>query len=184
MSDVLTAKRCTKCGGAGPFYRDRAATDGLQSRCKACRNAIVREWKERHPEETKAITQRERDKNREGYKARKRTWSKKSRAKARAAARKWAYGVTAEQVRMMLEAQHHACAICGLHIRDSAEGDGRRGARSDSVHLDHDHQSGRVRGLLCHGCNTGLGMLRDNPEVLRKAIRYLETHLALDEALR
>lgn len=56
------------------------------------------------------------------------------------------------------------CAICGTLEEDVP---GKR------LHLDHDHQSGRVRGLLCTNCNTGLGQFKDDPERLLAAIRYL-----------
>lgn len=42
--------------------------------------------------------------------------------------------------------------------------------------MDHCHDSSRIRGLLCHTCNSGIGKLRDNPELLRKAADYLERH--------
>lgn len=63
----------------------------------------------------------------------------------------------------LLAAQGGACAICG----GPPLGKG-------VYHLDHDHETGNVRGLLCHACNTSLGGFRDDPELLRKAIAYLE----------
>lgn len=54
------------------------------------------------------------------------------------------------------------CAICG------------RRAHGKSLHLDHNHQSHKTRGYLCAQCNTGLGMFKDSPQLLRLAIKYLE----------
>ena len=54
------------------------------------------------------------------------------------------------------------CAICGA----------ARGKRNHA--LDHDHATGRLRGILCGPCNAGIGMFRDNIDLLRKAIEYLE----------
>jgi predicted nucleic acid-binding Zn ribbon protein len=65
----------------------------------------------------------------------------------------------------LLVAQEGRCAICG------ATEPGGRGGR---FHVDHDHATGRVRGLLCHGCNVGIGMLHDDPAVMRAAISYVE----------
>lgn len=61
----------------------------------------------------------------------------------------------------MLEEQGGVCAICGT-------GNGQK-----MLHVDHDHGTGRVRGLLCHQCNRVLGLAHDNPELMRKAIEYL-----------
>jgi hypothetical protein len=67
---------------------------------------------------------------------------------------------------VLLEAQGGRCAIC------NTPGDPHGGR---PLIPDHDHLSGRARGLLCHQCNTGLGMLADDPERLRTAIVYLTT---------
>lgn len=75
------------------------------------------------------------------------------------------YGLTKQSYHAMMDAQHQRCAICG---------DGATPARNFSV--DHDHESGKVRALLCNRCNTGLGQFRDSPDLLRKAIVYLDAH--------
>jgi hypothetical protein len=74
------------------------------------------------------------------------------------------YGITPEQYDDMLQAQGHRCAIC------RTDAPGGRGF----WHVDHCHGTGRVRGILCHGCNTGLGNFRDNPVSLAYAIEYLK----------
>lgn len=71
------------------------------------------------------------------------------------------YGITSAQLAAMLNAQSNKCLIC--------QGD------LDRPHIDHNHQTGQIRGILCHWCNTGLGMFKDNPEFLESAIRYLQT---------
>jgi recombination endonuclease VII len=70
-------------------------------------------------------------------------------------------GITPEQYRKLVEIQVERCAIC-------AAPPGKR-----DLHLDHDHSSGVVRGLLCHSCNVGLGFFKDNQVLLEKAIAYL-----------
>jgi hypothetical protein len=77
------------------------------------------------------------------------------------------YGITPEQYSAMLESQGGVCAICvGAHV----------GGRSDALRftVDHCHSTGAVRGLLCMKCNTGIGMLGDDPARLRAALAYLE----------
>lgn len=73
------------------------------------------------------------------------------------------YGITLEQYNEMYEAQNGLCAICGK----SDEIEGRRLA------VDHDHNTGNVRALLCGICNRGLGSFQDNADLLVKATRYL-----------
>ncbi len=73
------------------------------------------------------------------------------------------YGITAEEADAMSEAQGGLCAVC---------------RRAPAVHVDHDHRTGRVRQLLCFGCNGGLGQFRDDPAVLRAAAGYVERHQA------
>jgi hypothetical protein len=79
--------------------------------------------------------------------------------------RQYMYGVTEAQYVEMLEQQGHACAIC-----ESTDWAGRHG----SPHVDHDHVTGVVRGLLCGNCNNGLGHFKDDPARLLAAIAYLE----------
>lgn len=74
------------------------------------------------------------------------------------------YGLTADDWFALLEVQENRCGICRA---DSAGGKGL-------WHIDHCHETGRVRGLLCHQCNVGLGNFKDDPGLLRTAIAYLE----------
>lgn len=69
------------------------------------------------------------------------------------------YGLTVEDYDRLYEEQKGLCAICG--------------DAHDTLSVDHCHESLRVRGLLCTPCNVGLGMFKDNPESLQKAISYL-----------
>lgn len=75
------------------------------------------------------------------------------------------YGMTLEEYDRLLEEQGGACAICGT--TDAAP--------HDYLSVDHCHDSGIVRGLLCSACNKGIGHLRDDPSILREAANYLES---------
>jgi predicted nucleic acid-binding Zn ribbon protein len=77
------------------------------------------------------------------------------------------YGITEDQYQAMLEDQGNACAICGSPEWPA-------GLHPGSPHVDHDHATGAVRGLLCGHCNQGLGMFRDDPVRLRAAAAYLD----------
>lgn len=84
--------------------------------------------------------------------------------------RKYLYGVTMEEVAEYLAAQGGKCKICETALCLSTLGS--RG-RAGKPHVDHCHATGAYRGILCHGCNVGIGMFRDNPLALSNAINYL-----------
>lgn len=82
---------------------------------------------------------------------------------------KSAYRLTKEAFLALLGKQRGLCAICG----QPASGSGQANSR---LHIDHDHRTGKVRGLLCTHCNHGLGKFMDSPILLRAAAEYLEWH--------
>lgn len=75
------------------------------------------------------------------------------------------FGITVAEAESMLVAQGGVCAICREPIQD---------IRGYSPHVDHDHSTGKIRGILCHQCNNGLGLFKDDPKCLRAAAEYLE----------
>jgi hypothetical protein len=76
------------------------------------------------------------------------------------------YGITAEVADALLEQQGGVCAICKA---------------APAVHVDHDHETGAVRALLCFNCNGGLGQFKDNPHLLHAAAYYVAFHTAGQE---
>lgn len=78
------------------------------------------------------------------------------------------YGLTLDQYHALEESQDFKCAMCG------ADDSGRQDCPG-SFYIDHDHQTGHVRGLLCHGCNVAVG--DGNLERLRASVRYIEKHI-------
>lgn len=83
------------------------------------------------------------------------------------------YGITVEEYWELAAKQNHQCAICGC-TKETAKR-GRVSAHSDEywLHVDHDHATGKVRGLLCLSCNVALGYARDDVSILEAALRYL-----------
>jgi hypothetical protein len=135
------------------FYKDKRC-DGLKSQCKKCHAGYgIRRAQTHEPTRQKKI---------------KRTaeWRAKRDPKLvieyrRRYMLKKNYGITPEQFDTMLLQQGGACAICRETIA--------------KPHVDHDHKTGRVRGILCANCNVGLGMFGDDVKSLRSAIAYLST---------
>jgi len=80
------------------------------------------------------------------------------------------YGWTVADFQTQLEIQGGACAVC----RVPTPGEGHY------WHVDHDHQTGKVRGILCQHCNLGVGNAGDDPERLRAMASYLREHSSTD----
>lgn len=74
------------------------------------------------------------------------------------------FGITLDDYNKMLEEQNGGCAICGAKENIDSK---------FSLHVDHSHKTGVVRGILCSSCNLGLGKFKDDPDLLIKASEYL-----------
>ena len=100
-------------------------------------------------------------KNIERERARDRARYAANPAARKAKDRKWRYGLSEHRFDQLMVAQSGVCALC---------------AARPAVAVDHDHTTGKVRGLLCHQCNIGLGHFADDHDRLQKAIDYLRKH--------
>ena len=78
------------------------------------------------------------------------------------------YGITVADFESILSSQNFTCAICEVEISHALDYKGGK-----SVAVDHNHETGEVRGILCSGCNLVLGHARESTEVLYRAIVYL-----------
>lgn len=147
-TDTKHCRRCDTVKLVSEFHKDARGRDGLYSYCKECAKAKTRAWVQANPEKAKA-------------QAKKRQALGLNRAQIRF--RK--YGIGAMEYAALLASQNGACAIC----KRTASG------RKDSTELcvDHCHTSNEIRGLLCHSCNRGLGLLQESEDVLEQAVAYL-----------
>ena len=155
----VESKVCSKCKrrlALDAFYKRATTLDGLMYRCKdCCRDAYNKRYAE---DENFRAYRRDRD---DGYYTR----SEERRRAQRIQATLKKYGITEEQYNKLAAKQGGVCALCGKP--PTGNGPNKRLA------VDHHHDSGQVRGLLCGPCNTGLGLFRDDPDVLAAAARYL-----------
>lgn len=85
------------------------------------------------------------------------------------------YGITEAWYRLLLQYQGHGCAICSKKIAKT---------RSGRLHIDHDHETFNVRGLLCGPCNLGLGCFQDSPFLLQMAWAYLTISKEVKDGIR
>lgn len=104
---------------------------------------------------------------RETSAARSRAWYSLNREKARDTKLRKNYGITLAQYNCLVEEQRGLCAIC---LKPESN-------PGIPLSVDHCHTTGAVRGLLCKKCNVGLGALSDNPALLRRAAKYLESQI-------
>ncbi len=77
------------------------------------------------------------------------------------------YGITLSQYDSLLKEQSGVCAIC----KSPPSNNGKRA--TGRLHVDHNHLTGKIRGLLCSNCNTAMGLLKDNVLILRASIDYI-----------
>ena len=94
-----------------------------------------------------------------------------SKSKARDSKLRWKYGITLDHYLWMAERQNGECAICGYR---SINPKAVSSLKTDLV-VDHCHLTSRIRGLLCSNCNSGIGFLKENKNILLRAIEYLES---------
>jgi hypothetical protein len=108
-----------------------------------------------------------RQQDREGANAKRRAWAKSNPKRRAAHYRRSVHGLSPADFDAMMQRQQGGCAICHLPFGK---------AHRDQSCIDHDHATGRVRGLLCHACNKGIGLLGDDEQRLTAAARYLAEH--------
>ena len=160
-------KRCIKCQEFKPldqFYRMAGMRDGHRNDCKACNLAAKAARYRANPEPARERTRLWRLANPERYaetQARFRASDGKKISDRRSHLKR-KYGLSLDEYDAMLARQGGGCGICGREPSDRI-----------SLHVDHDHRTGRIRGLLCFVCNSSLGDL-DDPDLLRAALRYVE----------
>lgn len=111
-------------------------------------------------------------KTQEGRNAYLRAYRRETPHLEKARALRDSFGITLEEFSDMLNAQEGKCAIC------RSANTGTRHGKTKALAVDHCHATGKVRGLLCESCNQGIGKLKDDPAILRKAADYIERHKA------
>ena len=109
-------------------------------------------------------------KNKEAYNAYMREYNRQKPERRRSYDLKRFFGISLEEYNTMLEQQDGVCAICGQPETVL----NRRTKQPQLLSVDHDHDTGKVRGLLCTRCNTAIGLLQDDPDVLVSALSYLK----------
>lgn len=165
----MIMKKCSQCNEVKDeekFCKHAQHRDGLSSACKNCRS-IHRKKPEIRAKEREAKN-RDYHSNPEKYKK----YMKKFRDSPTGMISRFNsllkvnYGITAEQYNEMFSNQNGCCAICAIH----------QSKLKRRLSVDHNHDTGKVRELLCNHCNSALGIMRESTELFNKAINYLQKH--------
>lgn len=169
------SKECTKCHQTkedDAFNKDSRSIDGLAWWCKDCSKAQSKKYRAEHLEERRAVerarrTDTDRERARNYYHEHKKEYKAYVKAHPevhRRSALKTFYKLTMEEYDKMLIKQDGKCAICS----------GAQEELKKPLVVDHDHNTGAVRGLLCPNCNHGLGRFKDSLEIVQRAVAYLQ----------
>lgn len=168
LSEALASgeKQCTGCGKVKPldsYHSSIGTADGRQSRCKECKLAGNLAWRKANKNKVAESKRGYAIRNREAMRKYQKEYRALRGAEAAEYRRRWnlatRYSLTIEDFTRLLESQGGCCAVCG-----------RKGGRQV---VDHDHDTGEVRGILCVRCNVAIGSLGDSVEGLMRAVRYL-----------
>lgn len=155
-------KICNKCNIEKPlteFHSSKLkykANDGKRPTCKLCRRMYDPKWWQQNREKACEISKKWQRRNPDATKRN----SKNQNLK-------WNYGITLDHFNKMCLEQGDTCAICK---KDNSQ-------FTKTLFVDHCHKTGKIRGLLCKKCNSGLGFLGETVEDLERAIEYLKKYL-------
>ena len=136
-----------------------------KSYCKTCAIQRLNKWVKTNPNKVKEIKKEHYLKNIENYKQRAKKGYLRNPESIRKSYLRRHYKLTSEEYEKLFQMQQGLCAICLSPTSPDM--------RKQRLSIDHCHKTGKVRGLLCGNCNSGLGLFKDNLTILRTAVKYL-----------
>ena len=150
-------KVCKKCRVEKPYSEFHISQQGVKgpiykSQCKVC-------VRKKQVEKYHTLTEEQKKQRREKSNCYNTEYRQQYNLRTR-------FGLTTEDFSAIIVEQNFMCKICGVGFEEKVK-----------PQVDHCHETGKVRGLLCRNCNTSLGLLKENPETLRSMIDYLNDYL-------
>lgn len=142
-------RKCQKLKDTKDFHKNKGYEDGLSHICKQCKKDYRKMWYQRNKKRLNEESKRYLLSNPKIYNNLKYRFN----------------NFTEDDYNNLFVEQNGCCAICGAHQSEL----------SRRLAVDHNHETGHIRGLLCMKCNTALGKFYDSVEVLQNAIKYLQT---------
>ena len=175
-------KKCKKCGlvkDVSDFYKNKYSKDRLAYECKSCWLSETKKYRDKNPDKIKWTNRVQYLNKRDERLAKQKEYSNNNKEKILVYKKEWKArnphysriatlkkrGITSAFFYEMWREQGMSCWICYKKFKNEAD-----------THIDHDHQTGVVRGLLCGHCNTAIGLVREDPKVLNNMVYYLQNN--------
>jgi len=162
----LVIKQCSKCGENKPiseFHINRARPDKLKIWCKKCAMQHRSDWAKSNTDKIKCYHAQYYKAHKHECNARSKAYNRNNKDRMRSAMRRKKYNISEFQYAQLMVKQGGKCAICKTPADECTV-----------LCIDHDHEKGIVRGLLCSTCNRAIGLFKDNPLILIAAADYLK----------
>ena len=153
----MPSKICTKCKiekDLNAYSVDHGTKDQLRHRCKNCRAKEAKDWQLKNLEKVSISSA---------------NYYKKNSEKTRNRILKNKYGISLQEYNLLLKKQDNKCASC-FQLESAI--DSRLG-RIRALAVDHNHFTGKVRGLLCTGCNAAIGFIKENAVRAEQLAQYI-----------
>lgn len=172
---IIINKKCPKCKevkelNSENFYKSNQTKSGYKCYCKLCVNTDNNKYDKLNPKQlyTRVIKSRNRSiKSKQEYSLRSSSWAANNREKVKNSKLKREYGITYEEFVEIFNSQNGSCKICNKKLETLHK----------NTHIDHCHNSNKIRGILCSNCNVALGHFKDNIETIENAVAYLKNNI-------
>ncbi len=162
IKEITEYKICIKClikKSKNEFYTSSTSKDNLSRYCKICDRDIKTKYRKNNKERIKNYSKKYRESHKQQIKESTTTQEYKKQNKERSL--KYLYNLDIKKYNDILILQNNSCKICNISFQKT------------KICVDHDHLTGKIRGLLCRKCNTGIGLFNDSIILLNKATIYL-----------
>lgn len=167
----MKSKKCTKCGKRKRlkyFYKHKTTRDGYHTQCKKCCRKISDEWAKKNWNKVLKSCRKYYKNNRQKiYERKKNKWKKhpiKRKRYQQEKHLKYKFNLTLKEYKILIEKQKGKCLICNKKPKNKIK----------KLSIDHDHKTGKIRGLLCHNCNVIIGLAHEDIKILKNIAKYLQ----------
>lgn len=146
------------------FGKLKKAKSGINYVCRKCVTSRLKEYRKRYRVRSNRNQRLWREKNKERWKVIKRREYQKNKQRYKNTHLKTLYNISILEYEDLLKKQNYACKICKLN----------ESTLSRKLAVDHNHKTGKIRGLLCSNCNSAIGKLQDDSTLIQTAAKYVQ----------